>query len=97
MKQQRKELEALIQSMAGELEAAKADLRDVQEQAGVLVAPPPPQSGFNLSKRSQVMRLSRQGENAENIAAALNLPRREVELLLKVQKIVLDSALRPTS
>jgi hypothetical protein len=59
-------------------------LRDAEERTGVLVQPTPPRSGLNLNKRSQAIRMSRRGEQAEKIAASLNLPQREVELLLKV-------------
>src|ERR1700687_5055003 len=58
-------------------------LRDSEERAGVLVAPEPARSGLNLTKRSQVIRMSRRGERAENIAASLSLPRWEVDLLLR--------------
>lgn len=41
---------------------------------------------LNLSKRSQALRMSRRGDPAERIAASLGIPRREVDLLLKVQR-----------
>ena len=44
---------------------------------------------MDLTKRSQALRLHRQGEAPDRIAAALELPRQEVELLLKVHHIVL--------
>jgi hypothetical protein len=76
------------ESATGELNAQMAQLSarvlDAEERTGVLVQPTAPRSGFNLNKRSQVIRMSRRGEQAEKIAASLNLPRREVELLLKV-------------
>jgi hypothetical protein len=76
------------QSNAEELKAQVAQLGvrmlDAEERAGVLVAPTPPRSGLNLNKRTQVIRMSRRGEQAGTIAASLNLPQREVELLLKV-------------
>jgi len=71
-----------------ELTAQIADLSirmlDAEERAGMLVAPTPPKSGLNLNKRTQVLRMSRRGEQTHTIAASLNLPRREVELLLKL-------------
>ena len=76
------------ESATGELNAQMAQLSarvgDAEERAGVLVPPTAPRSGFNLNKRTQVIRMSRRGEQAEKIAASLNLPQREVELLLKV-------------
>lgn len=59
-------------------------LRDAEDRTGMLVAPVPPKSGLNVNKRTEVLRLSRRGEQAENIVALLGVPRREVELLLKV-------------
>ncbi len=88
--------ETAQESATGELKVRVADLsvrvRDAEERAGVLVPPMPPRSGLNLNKRSQVIRMSRHGEQAEKIAASLNLPQREVELLLKVYGRVVYSA-----
>jgi hypothetical protein len=50
-----------------------------------------PRSGFNLSKRSQALRMHRRGEAAEQIAASLEVPRQEIELLLKVHRIVIQN------
>ena len=91
IKRQQEQFDALKADVATELAAAKARLQETEERAGVLVSPPPPRSGLNLNKRSQALRMSRIGEKPEHIAAALDLPRKEVELLLKVQKIVLAS------
>ncbi len=66
------------------------DLREVESQTGMLVEPAPPRSGLNLSKRTQVLRRHRAGEDAAGIAAALHLPRAEVDLLIKVQRLVLE-------
>ncbi|HTC87375.1 MAG TPA: hypothetical protein VK686_03695 [Bryobacteraceae bacterium] len=84
------------QTAAEELKAQVAELTarvlDTEERTGVLVAPTPPKSGLNLNKRSQVIRMSRRGEQAEKIAASLNLPQREVELLLKIYSRVVYSS-----
>ena len=84
------------QAAADELKAQVAELTarvlDTEERTGVLVAPTPPKSGLNLNKRSQVIRMSRRGEQAEKIAASLNLPQREVELLLKIYSRVVYSS-----
>ena len=84
------------QTAADELKAQVAELTarvlDTEERTGVLVAPTPPKSGLNLNKRSQVIRMSRRGEQAEKIAASLNLPQREVELLLKIYSRVVYSS-----
>ena len=71
-----------------ELEVKVAELserlHDAEDRAGMLTAPVPPKSGLNVNKRTEVLRLSRRGEQAENIVALLGVPKREVELLLKV-------------
>jgi len=67
----------------------KVGLREAEERTGMLVPPTPPTSGMNLSKRTQALRMSRRGERPERIAAALGLPQKEVELLVKVHRIVL--------
>jgi hypothetical protein len=80
--------QATHESATGDLKAQVAELSarvlDTEERTGVLVPPVPPKSGLNLNKRSQVIRMSRRGEQAGKIAATLNLPQKEVELLLKV-------------
>jgi hypothetical protein len=45
-------------------------------------------SGFNLNKRVHATRMLRRGEDLAHIAAALGVPRKEVELLIRVQGIV---------
>jgi len=60
-------------------------------------APPAPEpillrSGMNLSKRVQAVRLLRRGEDVSHVAAALGVTRREVELLMRVQKLSVQRA-----
>lgn len=78
------ERESAASELKGQIEELSARILDAEERTGVLVPPMPPKSGLNLNKRSQAIRMSRRGEPAGKIAAALNLPQREVELLLKV-------------
>jgi hypothetical protein len=80
-----------LQGLRDTLDALAAQLHDLQNHP--LVAPPPglPKPGLNLSKRSHALRMHRRGEGAEQIASALELPRQEVDLLLKVHRIVLSS------
>jgi hypothetical protein len=59
------------------------------ERAPASPVPALPRAGMNLNKRSQALRLHRQGEKTDQIAAALELPRQEVDLLLKVHRIVM--------
>ena len=73
------------------LDAMNTRLREAEERAESPGAPLPARRSVNLSKRSQVIRLSRRGEPVETIAATLDLPRREVELLLKVHQVSVAS------
>jgi hypothetical protein len=72
------------------LEELRSEVRETEERARLLVPPTPPQSGLNLNKRSQALKLYRRGDSPHQIAAALALPVSEVELLLKVHQMVLD-------
>ena len=72
--------------------ALAAQVHELQKSPPVGVLEPAlPRPGLNLSKRSQALRLHRRGESAEKIAAELQLPRQEVDLLLKVHRIVLST------
>ena len=71
--------------------------KELSQVSSLLVPPPPPRSGLNLNKRSQALERHRRGEPPPEIAAALAIPRNEVELLVKVQRIVLSSLDKPSS
>lgn len=89
--QQRVEaLESALEEARLAVKKLENDLREVERQTGMLVAPSPARSGMNLSKRTQVLRLHRSGESSAGIAASLGLPRGEVELLIKVHSMALE-------
>lgn len=69
------------------LDAMNQRLEEAEQRVNSTGPPIPVRRSVNLSKRSQVIRLSRRGEPVETIAATLGLPQREVELLLKVHHI----------
>jgi hypothetical protein len=73
------------------MDTLASQIRDLQSHPRVAVQAGIPKSGFNLSKRSQALRMHRRGEAVEKIASALELPRQEVELLLKVHRIVIQN------
>jgi DNA-binding NarL/FixJ family response regulator len=50
-----------------------------------------PRPSMNVTRRSQALRLHRNGDSAERIAASLEVPRQEIDLLLKVHQIVLNT------
>ncbi len=78
-------------------EQSSADLAKklaaIESAVSALAAEPPPppapvfRASINLTKRAQALRMSRRGESLESISAALGVPRKEVELLLKVHDL----------
>jgi hypothetical protein len=85
-------LESALSEARLALQALGTDVRAIEGQTGMLVAPAPARSGLNLSKRTQVLRMHRSGQDSAGIAAALALPRSEVELLIKVHRMVVEQA-----
>jgi hypothetical protein len=79
------------------LDAMNTRLNEAEERASTPVVLSPARRSVNLSRRSQVIRLWRRGEPIETIAMTLGLPRREVELLLKVQQASAAAVGAPTS
>ncbi len=78
------------------LAALRADLdsvtAEVHESPPVQIVPASfPRNGLNLAKRTQALRLNRHGSSPAQIASALDVPLQEVELLLKVDRIVLSN------
>lgn len=57
----------------------------------------PIRSGFNLTHRANAMRLLRRGEDVSHIAAALGVPRKEVELLIRVQRFTAPALRSPST
>src|ERR1043165_3768403 len=71
--------------LTGRLESLAARVQELEcAPAPVAASPVVPKAGMNLNKRSQVLRLHRQGEPLDQIATRLELPRQEVDLLIKV-------------
>ena len=89
LQQTNAEIEQLHRNFA----EAYGKIQDAEERAALLVPPTAPKSGLNISRRTQVIRMSRRGDRPENIAASLNLPKGEVELLLKVHRLAVDGRL----
>jgi hypothetical protein len=81
-----------LECLTRELEAIAAEIRLMQERVDRTVTPPLAVSGLNLNKRGLALRMHRRGESAGQIANALTLPEREVELLLKVQQVYAEAA-----
>jgi len=83
-------LESALQAAEAKLAESAAEARDRALQPAVNVLPAKLRHGLNLTTRSQVLRMHRHGETAENIARALEVPRQEVDLLLKVHGILIS-------
>lgn len=81
-----------LQDLQTKVEDLSLRLRDAEARAGITTLPAAPKASLNLSKRTQVIRMSRRGEPAENIAAYLSIPRKEVELLLKIHGLILNGS-----
>ena len=85
-----KKLAAMETEWSARMESLDERWNELSQISSLLVPPTPPRSGLNLSKRSQALQMFRRGETPLDIAAALSLPRNEVELLAKVRQIGLS-------
>jgi type II secretory pathway pseudopilin PulG len=83
-----------LQAAAAALQKAwhdqAAELADLQRQPQGGAVPASLRAGLNLCKRSQALRMYRKGDPPDRIAAALEVPLQEVDLLVKVHRIVLS-------
>ena len=82
--------EASCRTLEERIAGMQETLREAETRAAVLVPPRSSRSGMNINKRIQAARLAKRGERPEQIAAALGLPRSEIALLLKVQRMTLQ-------
>jgi hypothetical protein len=80
--------ETTLAAMKQDLEALGAQVGEIERHPPATAAPAFFRPGLNLSTRSQALRLFRKGDPPERIATALAVPRQEVDLLLKVHRIV---------
>jgi hypothetical protein len=82
-----KERHELLRGAIGRLEA---QVRELEEQSR-LSAGASVKSMVNINKRTQALRMFRAGETPQRIATALGMSRGEIDLLVRVQGIVLNS------
>jgi hypothetical protein len=88
----KQEWQSRLDDVERRIETVATDLRDFEghlpggRPACASISP-----GLNLSKRAQALRMHRRGDPPGQIASVLDLPVQEVELLLKVQRIVLSN------
>lgn len=84
--------ETAVENVSRRVESLSTEWRDIEEQlANVRTSSPGPKIGLNLTKRAQALRMHRRGDPPEQIASLLDVPFQEVDLLLKVHRIVLKS------
>ena len=86
MNKLRRDTEAALQELESRISQAAARPTQVE-------LPPPTPVAFsarsvNLTKRTQVLRMARRGESVPSIAAALEVPQGEVELVLKLDQLL---------
>lgn len=83
------DMESAVQGLRSDVVGLAAQIHEMQQ------LPPPssvaahPRGGLNLAKRSEALRLHRHGDSVAQIASSLEIPLQEVELLLKVHRIVI--------
>ena len=85
-KARQKELEAAFEAAQETVRGLAREIDQIQGQSPAA----PARRSLNLSTRSQALRMHRRGDTAGQIAAALQVPLQEVELLLRVHNIVLE-------
>jgi hypothetical protein len=83
--------EAAIGVLQQKIDELQKQVDDLRRNGPTAVAPTVPRACLNLERRSQALRMHRRGEAPAQIAAALEIPMQEVDLLLKVHRIVLRS------
>jgi hypothetical protein len=91
----KREIALVRRSFTGSRDAAEASAATLAAQLAALrkdmqsnEAPSSPGQELNLTRRAQALRMQRRGESPATIAAALRVPRNEIDLLLKMQKLV---------
>jgi len=76
-----------IAKMRGLVHEMRQRVEDAEKRADAMVPPPAPPSGLNLNRRAQAIRMLRRGAHAEQVSAALAIPRPQVDLLMKVNQL----------
>jgi hypothetical protein len=91
MKAVARTVEATLRNWREALDSLAAQVRDLPQSSLPAATSSPLKSGLNMNKRGQVLRMHRKGDAPEQISTALEVPLQEVDLLLKVQRIVLGN------
>jgi len=84
------QLTATVEGVGKAVANLSQEVRDLRQQPPAGVPGGIPRAGLNLSRRSQALRMHRRGEPPEQIASVLGISRQEVDLLIKVHRIVMN-------
>jgi hypothetical protein len=82
--------ESVTESLRRAVGQLAKDVDEMSRRAGSLPSVEPRRC-LNLSKRSHALRMHRRGDSPEQIATTLGVARQEIDLLLKVHKILVAS------
>ena len=85
-----RQIHETVDQLQRSLLALAGEMRDLQQGSVPAPADGVFRSGLNLNRRSQALRMHRRGDPPEQIAASLGVSRQEVDLLLKVHRIVMS-------
>jgi hypothetical protein len=91
MKTVREECAAAIEGAQTQYTAIASELESARLQPPVEILPGTSRPSMNVTRRSQALRLHRKGDSPERISAALEVPRQEIDLLIKVHQLVLNN------
>ena len=87
----RQSLDTSQQAASNSVSAVASQLAALEERVQDRVREPEPaplpDAGLNLISRAQALRMQQHGESPATIAATLRVPRNEIDLLLKIQKL----------
>jgi Flp pilus assembly protein TadB len=85
----RKDMAEFREKAEGELRNLSAGLEEIRTARQTAPEPlaAPVGQALNLTKRAQVLRMHNRGESIHSIAAALQIPSGEVNLLLKIERL----------
>lgn len=78
-----------VRAVQQAVETLSEEVRELRQHPALPAPDGAPKAGLNLNKRAQALRMHRRGEPPEQIAATLAVSRQEVDLLLKVHRIVM--------
>ena len=80
-------LEAAIAHLTAELHELRERLSEREAERPAPAGWSQEVTGVNLNRRGQVLRLRRRGRSVDEIASTLQMPRGEVELMVKVHEL----------